>query len=401
MPANGLSASRLRPQDVLAVGSIGLRTRKLRGALSALGIAIGIASMVAVLGISGSSQANLLAQLDRLGTNLLTVAPGSSFFGNSVSLPSYSAVKARSLANVDQASAVYEVSNASALRSKYVDSATVNGVTVEAADLDLVKTLGGSLKSGHYLTKATERFPTVVLGAVSAQRLGIDGESGSAQININGQQFTVVGILKTLSLAADVDRAALIGLPEATKLAGSAPHPSTIYVRANVDHVDQVHSLLPATAFPQHPEEVEVSRPSDTLAARAATKNAFTGLLLGLGAVALLVGGVGIANVMVISVLERRSEVGLRRALGAAKRHITVQFLTEAILLGAGGGLAGVVLGSGVTVVYAISSNLPAVVPLFGILGGLAVAVAVAAVAGLYPAVRAARLAPTEALRTV
>jgi len=401
MAANGAAASRLRAQDILSVGSIGLRTRKLRGALSALGIAIGIAAMVAVLGISGSSQASLLATLDKLGTNLLTVAPGSSFLGSNVSLPGYAPTKVKGLRDVEQAAATYSIDNTTALRNSYVDTATDNGVTVEASDLNLPQTLSGQMKSGRFLSRTSERYPTVVLGAVSAQRLGIDAHSGPAQIYIDRQQFTVIGILKALPLAPEIDRAALIGLPAAKQAFGKRPHPSTIYVRANVDKVDAVHTLLPATTYPAHPEEVDVSQPSEALTARAATKNAFTGLLLGLGAVALLVGGVGIANVMVISVLERRSEVGLRRALGAAKRHITVQFLTEALLLGVVGGLAGALLGSAVTVVYAVSNNLPAIVPVSGVLGGLAIAIAVSAVAGLYPALRAARLAPTEALRTI
>ena len=123
-------------------------------------------------------------------------------------------------------------------------------------------------------------------------------------------------------------------------------------------------------------------------------------VFLGLGAVALLVGGVGIANVMVISVLERRSEIGLRRALGATKGHVGVQFLAEALLLAVAGGLAGVVLGATVTAVYALGRGWSVVVPAPAMAGGLLAALAIGAVAGLYPALRAARLAPTEALRT-
>ena len=165
--------------------------------------------------------------------------------------------------------------------------------------------------------------------------------------------------------------------------------------------IDDVASVLPGTVSPEFPEEVQVSRPSDALEARAAVNDAFTALFVGLGAVALLVGGVGIANVMVISVLERRSEIGLRRALGATRRHIWSQFLTESVVLGALGGLAGVLLGVLVTVGYASTRGWEAAVPPYALVGGFAAAVLIGAVAGLYPALRAARLTPTEALRTV
>jgi putative ABC transport system permease protein len=186
----------------------------------------------------------------------------------------------------------------------------------------------------------------------------------------------------------------------AKQLFAQAGHPSAIYVRTDPNHVDRARSLLASTTNPEHPEQVQISRPSDALAARAAAKGAFTSLLLGLGAVALLVGGVGIANVMVISVLERRSEIGLRRALGATRRHITTQFLTESLLLSAMGGAAGALLGAIVTAISSISQHQPTVVPLVAIFGGLGAALLIGALAGVYPALRAARLSPTDALRS-
>ncbi|MGH3133491.1 MAG: ABC transporter permease [Gaiellaceae bacterium] len=392
-----LAPSRLLPADILRVGGIGLRTRRLRASLSALGIAIGIAAMVAVLAISESSKADLIATLDRLGTNLLRVAPGQTIFGEDAKLPEAAGAMIGRIGPVEEVSAVEGV-DATVRRSDYISEAETGGISVLAADLDLPATLGATLRAGVFLDAASSRYPAVVLGSVAAERLGIDRVG--VNVWLGNQWFTVVGILDPLELAPDLDRSALIGLPIAKELFGAEGSASTIYVRADPDDLDDVRRVLGATANPEHPEEVEVSRPSDALEARAAAKTAFTSLFLGLGAVALLVGGVGIANVMVISVLERRSEIGLRRALGAAKGHIRLQFLAESLMLAATGGAAGVALGTLITVVYAANRGWDAVVPWYVPFGGVAAAIAIGAVAGLYPAMRAARLAPTEALRS-
>jgi putative ABC transport system permease protein len=392
--------SRLLPADLLRVGSIGLRTRRLRAALSALGIAIGIASMVAVLGISQSSKADLLAQLDELGTNLLTITPGQSLLGEEATLPVAAPKMVGRVAPVEQVASV-RTTEATVRRTGYIPAAQTNGITVLAADTNLLATLHGTVREGVFLNVATINYPAIVLGSVAAERLGITDLDAGPMVYVEGHWFSVVGILDPLPLAPDIDRAALVGFPIAQELLGATADATTIHVRTDSDTLEDTRAVLPATANPENPEEVQVSRPSDVLEARAAAETAYTSLFLGLGAVALLVGGVGIANVMVISVLERRSEIGLRRALGAAKRHISVQFLTESLLLALLGGLVGALIGVLVTAGYALSQGWAISVPAYAPLGGLVASLLIGGIAGLYPAVRAARLSPTEALRTV
>jgi putative ABC transport system permease protein len=392
--------ARLPPHELLSIAFGGLRTRRLRASLSALGIAIGIGAMVAVVGISSSSQANLLATIDSLGTNLLTVAPGQTFLGANEVLPDTAVPMILHMPNVEIASAVYQVSNATVLRTPYVPAEQTGGIGVDAADPELVKAMSDHMASGHFLNASNQNFPTVVLGAQAASTLDIPSANGHIQLYIGGTWFTVVGIMKPALLDSTLDSTVFIGLPVAERLFKVQPNPTEIYVRTNQNAVTQVAGLLAATADPQNADGVEVSRPSDVLEARAAAKGQFTTLLLGLGAVALLVGAIGIANIMVISVLERRGEIGLRRALGATRRHISVQFLAESALLAALGGIAGLALGAIATLVYAVARNQPWVVPLYALIAAPVAGFVIGAIAGLYPASKAARLSPTEALRS-
>jgi putative ABC transport system permease protein len=396
-----LDASRLHPGDLLRVGSVGLRTRRLRAGLSALGIAIGIAAMVAVLGISESSKAEVLSVLDRLGTNLLTVEAGGGVGANAdAELPESAPAMVGRIGPVQGVASVTDV-DAHVYRTDLVPTEESGGIAVKAADPTLLDTLEGELAQGRFLDDASRDLPVVVLGSVAAERLGVTDVSRQQQVTVGGEPFSVLGILEPLELAEDLDRSVLVGRPIAGELFDTPSAPGALYLRAAPDDVDEVSAVLPATANPEHPDEVTVARPSDAIEARAATDSAFTSLVLGLGVVALLVGGVGIANVMVISVLERRSEIGLRRAIGATRRHVTVQFLAEALLLASLGGLAGALLGGLVTVGYDLARGWVVVVPPFALGGGVVSAVLVGAVAGLYPARRAARMSPTEALRTV
>ncbi|TXK34850.1 ABC transporter permease [Nonomuraea sp. C10] len=392
---NALVPARLRPRDVARVGAAGLRARTSRVLMSALGIAIGIATMISVIGISASGQEQLLRQLDLLGTNLLRVEPGQSFSGDPVKLHPDAALMVRRIAGVTDASATGTVA-ATIRRTDRVPKEDTGGLTVQATSLDLLDTLDGRVGTGRWLDEAIARQPAVVLGAVAARRLGVTRTG--VQVWVGERWFTVTGVLTSLPLAPEIDRAALIGFPVARERLGFDGHPTTVYERSTEESVARVRGMLARTVSPERPHEVAVSRPSDALAARAAAAGTFTNLLLGLGAVALLVGGVGVANTMVISVLERRKEIGLRRALGATRGQIRIQFLTESLLLSVLGGVAGLALGGLVTAGYALSRGWPPTVPPWVLGGAFAATLAVGAVAGIYPAIRASRLAPTAAL---
>ncbi len=395
---SGLRPARLGPVDIGRLGATGLRTRPVRAVLSALGIAIGIAAVVCVVGIGASSRDDLNRQLARFGTNLLRVAPGNSILGAPSHLPSEAIPMIGRIGPVTSVSATGEVADVHIYRSDEIPSGETGSIAVLAARTDLLGTVGAHITRGVWLNAATEQYPAVVLGADAASRLGIGAPSPEVRLWLGDQWFTVIGILARVPLAPELDAAALIGWPVASTMLAFDGYPTTVYTRTRNDSILDVQAVLAGTANPQHPDEVLVSRPSDALAAGKIANSTLNALLLGLGAVALLVGAVGVANTMVISVLERRSEIGLRRSLGATRGQIRVQFLVESILLAAGGGIGGVLLGIAVTSAYASYKHWPSLVPTTASIGGIAITIVIGALSGLYPAWRAARLSPTEAL---
>ena len=408
-PAVSLTPPRLRLGDLAWLASIGLRTRRMRSALSALGIAIGVAAIVAVLGLSSSSQAGLLSEINRLGTNLLDVTTGQNFSNQSVPLPLAAPGMIGRIAPVNDVAYVGTVPNASAYRTPLIPTVETNSLSVSASNLNLPGAVGTSVAQGSFLNQATATEPVCVLGAAAARRLGIDRLLPGERIWVGGMWFYVAGILHPAALAPEIDDSVLIGFPAAKTFLGytsdldgrpTVGNPTEIYVRAQTNQVNAVYNVLASTANPENPSEVDVTEPSSALVAEADTKGAFNGLFLGLGAIALLVGAIGVANIMVISVLERRSEIGLRRALGATKTQIRTQFLTEAILLALIGGAIGIGAGALATAIYAHTKHWTTVIPALAWGGGIGAAILIGAIAGIVPAIRAARLSPTDALRT-
>ncbi len=392
-------SSRLRPADAVDLGLTGMRARPGRSSLTALGIAIGIAAIVAVFGISASGRAGLLATLDKLGTNLLRVTPGQGVFGESVALPGEAPAMLGRVGPVLQVTATSLIQE-SVRKNELIPELETGGLSVLAAQPNLPDVLAVDVVDGRFLDAATTDVPAAVLGYRAAERLGLVDLGIGATVVVGDTRFVVIGILDEAALYPDIERSVLIGEGVARRLFNPDLSPTAVYARVALPKVDDVVDVIPATVNPENPDRVSVTRPSDALAARRAADEALTSLLIGLGSVALLVGGVAIANVMVMSVLERRMEVGVRRALGASKRHIQMQFLLEAVLLAGIGGLVGTVLGAAITVGYAAVRGLTVVVPLQGLLVSIGAALVIGALAGLYPAYRAAGIPPAEAVRS-
>jgi putative ABC transport system permease protein len=326
------------------------------------------------------------------------VGPGLTLSGDDTTLPDESVAMIRRIGQVESVTAVGQLPDAKVYRTDKIPAPQSGGIGTYAVRTDLLDTVGATVATGTWLNAGTAQYPAVVLGAKTAQRLGVGAVNTQTQVWLSGRWFTAIGILNPVPLAPELDLGALIGWQAAQRYLGFDNAITTVYIRTDPTAVDTVRGLLARTANPARPNEVAVSRPSDALAAQAAADTTFTGLLLGLGAVALLVGGIGVANTMVISVLERRAEIGLRRSLGATRGHIRIQFLAESLLLSMLGGGAGILLGSAVTAAYATLQNWPTVVPAWVMAAGITAALIIGTMAGLYPAIRAAKLAPTEAL---
>lgn len=384
--------------DALALGWLGVTRRPGRAVMSATGIALGIATLALVTGIPASGQADLDRRLTALGTDVL-VAQASSATDDPPQLPIDAAAMVRRIGPVKAASAVANLDKR-VLRTDLAEPNQTVGIVALAATPDLVGVVRGTVGSGTFLSPAG--LPTVVLGRSAADWLGIDDVDPTrpVRVMVGSTWLTVVGVLAPVPLAPELDQAALVDWSTAKTSFGLDGHPTVVYLRAEESQVEAVSDVLPATLEPELAGMISVSRPSDALAAKRATQGTFSVLFLGLAVVALVVGGIGVANTMIVSVMERRREIGMRQALGATRLDIRLQFVTEAIALSTLGGAVGLLLGCLGTVGFAALHGWPTVIPLPAMAGGFSGAMVIGAVAGLYPAMLAARMSPTEALRT-
>jgi putative ABC transport system permease protein len=387
---------RLTLLDMVRLASRGLRGHPLRFVLSVAGIAIGISAMVAILGVAQSSKAELNAVLSEFGTDLIEVRAGEDREGTYTRLPATAQTMLDNIGPVTAASSLAELDGMGAYRTPYVPAGRTSSVYVAAVDSSLAETLRAEVRAGRWFSVVDEEYPTVVLGAAAAERLGVT--KVGTRLWVRDQWAVVVGILEPLPVALVVDAAVMLPDRAATTYFGHDGTSTSVYLRAGERSVESVVDVIGRTAHPQKPEAVKIARPSDALAAKLIADQTLNRLLIGVAAIGLLVGGIGVMNTMVIAVLERRSEIGLRRALGATRRNIAFQFLTESLLMSLTGGILGVLLGALATGVYASTQGWPVSLSPWVALAAIGITGVVGTAAGAYPAVRASRESPTSAL---
>ena len=393
-----MNKNKLRTRDLFFVAVYGVKARKGRAALTSIGIGIGIAAIVAVSGIAASGSADLLSTLESLGTNLVKASPQAGFFGTQEELPEGVIGMVERIGPVEEVTSTTQT-DLLVRRSNFISEFEGGGISTIVTSSELLNVIGGKLSEGRFITDGLSDLPVTVLGSVTAKRLGITNLSKPTKILIDDEWFGVIGIVEELKIHPDLDRSVFIGYGAAKKLFDINEEPTTIYLRANPTFIEDVVEVIAPSMNPENPDQVEVSRPSDALEAQQAVEASFTNLLLGLGSVALLVGGVAIANVMVMSVLERRMVIGVRRSIGATRREIRYQFLLESIVLSGIGGLVGVMLGSLITLAYTNYTNIVFSIPVWQILGAVVLALLIGAISGVYPAIKASKIQPAEAVR--
>jgi putative ABC transport system permease protein len=388
-------------RDLLSVAWTGLTARRVRTLLIMVGPVVGVAAMVCAIGLTESAKGSLQAQLAKLGTNLIVAQAGGTFGSQNPTFPNNAVQRVRAISSVESAAATTNMSAVAALpiqgASAYYEAFPV---PVRAADLNLPSVLNVPVIDGRWLNKADEQLhvDSVVLGEGIAKQYGyLPGEVRT--IELNGVNFGVVGVLGPVPLDPDLDNAVFVTQWAAQNVFQTNGQPNQLYVRADPGTTQQTANAIPTAISLGGSDQTSTQVPSDVLQAAAQANTTLQEVALFAGLLALTVGGLGIANVMSISVIQRSSEIGIRRAVGHNRAKIGMQFLLESLFVGILGGTMGAILG--VIIVYVVSAfaHWTAVVNYSQIPLWMALAVAVSAVAGLFPSIKAARLEPLETLR--
>ena len=389
-------------REILGVAISGLTARKIRTLLIMLGPVLGAAGIVAAVGLNESAKGDVRQTLERLGTNLIVASADGTFSGGEApTLPEDAVDRALNVSTVDRVAGVTEIGSLTVLPSQGGrDFFRTIPVPALSSDQNLLEVLDAKMLYGRFINGADEDnyFRSAVIGQdLAGDYQYLPGEVRT--IDVNGEIYGVVGVLENVDLVPKLDTAVIIPKSAAEEDFDIEQKPTTLYVRSTEGTVDSTANALPVAINLGGNEGVTVAVPSDLLEAQGAVDTTLRNILFLMGGLALLVGGVGIANVMSISVIQRSGEIGIRRALGHTKVTIAMQFVLEALFVGVLGGLAGVLAGVGV--IYLVSAVLGWIatlnIPLFLVAGGMALIVSV--VAGLYPAWKAARLEPLETLR--
>ena len=387
--------------DLMGVAWSGLRARKIRTLLIMLGPIIGVAAMVSAVGLTESAKGALQAQLSQLGTNLIIAQAGGSFGSQTPTFPSDAVQRVENVSTVTGASATTNLSGVIALPIKGASTYyQAFPVPVRAADTNLPTVLGVPMISGRWLDGADTQLHTqsVVLGEGIAQQYGyLPGETRT--IALNGTNFGVVGVLAPVPLDPQLDNAAFVTQWSAKNIFHTNGQPNQIYVRSIPGSTQATAAAIPTAINLGGPTQTSTQIPSDVLQAAAQADKTLQQVALLAGLLALTVGGIGIANVMSISVIQRSPEIGIRRAVGHSRSKIGFQFLLESLFVGVLGGFLGAILGIGI--VYAVSAvaGWVTVIDYAQIPIWMGLALIVSITAGLYPSIKAARLEPLETLR--
>jgi putative ABC transport system permease protein len=388
--------------DLSQVALGGLLARKVRTLLLLLGPMIGVAAIVAAVGLTDSAKGDLKRKVAQLGTNLIAASAASSFGGDQPTLPSDAVQRALQVSTVDKVAAVVELSDITV--TPYEEASekyeTVP-VPVMAADLRLPSALEVPVISGRWLGPFDDEELTraAVIGVGLASEIEhLPGEART--IELDGVRYGVVGVLGEVELDPTLDNAVFISFNAAEEdFLDDDVEPTKLFVRSTPGSEQETAEALRTAISLGGPQEVATEIKSEALELAAQSDRQLQLIVVSMGLLAIIVGGIGIANVMSISVIQRSTEIGIRRALGHTRRIIAGQFLLEALAVGFLGGVLGILLGAmaiavGVAIagwVFTLARWLPP--------AGIALAMVVSVLAGLYPAWRAARLEPLETLR--